>query len=74
MPHLGSDPDEGKVISWLKQPGDRVRRGEPIAEVETDKTTIEMESLVTGTLVEIVCPTGSEALVGSTIAYVDTDD
>ena len=74
MPHLGHDTEEGKVVAWLKAPGERVKRGEPIAEIETDKTTIEMESLVTGTLVEIVCPAGSDAAAGSTIAYVDADD
>ncbi len=71
LPHLGYDADEGKVVSWLKAPGDHVERGEPIAEIETDKATIEMESLVTGTLIEIVCPAGSNAVVGSTIAYVE---
>jgi pyruvate dehydrogenase E2 component (dihydrolipoamide acetyltransferase) len=71
MPHLGYDADEGKIVAWLKVPGDHVERGEPIAEIETDKATIEMESLVTGTLIEIVCPAGSNAVVGSPIAYVE---
>ena len=74
MPNLGYDMTEGKVASWLKQPGDRVERGEPLAEIETDKTTIEMESLVSGVLAEIVCAAGSDVAVGATIAYVEKDD
>ena len=73
MPNLGYDMEQGKVAAWLKGLGDRVERGEPLAEIETDKTIIEMESLVTGTLVEIVCPAGSEAAVGAAIAYLETD-
>jgi pyruvate dehydrogenase E2 component (dihydrolipoamide acetyltransferase) len=73
MPNLGYDMTEGTVASWLKAPGDRVERGEPLAEIETDKTTIEMEALVSGTLVEIVCAAGSEATVGATIAYLEKD-
>jgi pyruvate/2-oxoglutarate dehydrogenase complex dihydrolipoamide acyltransferase (E2) component len=73
MPNLGYDMDEGKVMSWLKAVGDSVDRGEPLAEIETDKATIEMEALVTGTLVEIVCLAGEVAPVGTTIAYVETE-
>ena len=74
MPNLGYDMAEGKVISWLKAVGDRVERGEPVAEIETDKATIEMEALVTGTLSEIVCQPGEAAAVGAAIAYVETED
>lgn len=73
MPSLGYDMDEGKVMSWLKDVGDRVERGEALAEIETDKTTLEMEALVTGTLVEIVCGAGEAAPVGAPIAYVETE-
>jgi pyruvate/2-oxoglutarate dehydrogenase complex dihydrolipoamide acyltransferase (E2) component len=72
MPNLGYDMEQGVVMQWLKAVGDRVERGEPIAEIETDKT-IEMESLVTGMLVEIVSPDGTEVAVGATIAYVETE-
>ena len=58
MPNLGYEMEEGKVVSWLKQVGDRVERGEPIAEIETDKTTVEMEAIAAGTLVEIVVGRG----------------
>ena len=71
MPNLGSDMDSGKVVAWLKQVGDAVARGEVIAEIETDKTTIEMESLASGTLVEIVADVGSDRAVGEVIAYLE---
>ena len=73
MPNLGYDMEQGRIASWLKDVGDRVERGEPLAEVETDKTTVEMESLASGTLVEIVCPAGSEAPVGAVIAYLESE-
>lgn len=71
MPNLGYDMEQGRLSAWLKRPGDAVTRGEAIAEIETDKTTIEMEALVTGTLVEIVCQDGAEAPVGAVIAYIE---
>lgn len=71
MPNLGYDMESAKVTAWLKQVGDPVRRGEPIAEIETDKTNLEMESLLDGTLVEIVVEAGSEAAVGEVIAFIE---
>lgn len=71
MPNLGYDMESAKVAAWLKQVGDPVRRGEPIAEIETDKTNIEMESLLDGTLVEIVVEAGAEAAVGEVIAFIE---
>ena len=73
MPNLGYDMEEGKVAAWLKQVGDAVERGEAIAEIETDKTTVEMEALATGTLVEIVQPGGSTVAVGAVIAVLETE-
>jgi pyruvate dehydrogenase E2 component (dihydrolipoamide acetyltransferase) len=71
MPKLGYDMETGVVSSWLKQVGDTVARGEAIAEVETDKTTVEMESVAAGTLVEIVHEAGVEVPVGQPIAYLE---
>ena len=73
MPSLGYDMDTGTVQAWMKSVGDVVTRGEPIAEIETDKTTVEMEALVSGTLVEIRCDVGAEVAVGAVIAVVETD-
>jgi 2-oxoglutarate dehydrogenase E2 component (dihydrolipoamide succinyltransferase) len=58
-------------VQWLKRVGDTVERGEAIAEIETDKTTVEMESMVAGELVEIVRADGDEVEVGAVIAYVE---
>ena len=74
MPSLGYDMEQGKVQSWLKQVGDSVERGEAIAEIETDKTTVEMEAMASGTLAEIVCEAGSEAAVGAVIAVIESDE
>jgi pyruvate dehydrogenase E2 component (dihydrolipoamide acetyltransferase) len=72
MPNLGYDMTEGKVVAWLKQVGQTVERGEPIAEIETDKTTVEMESTASGTLVEIVQDVGSVVDVGAVIGYLES--
>jgi pyruvate/2-oxoglutarate dehydrogenase complex dihydrolipoamide acyltransferase (E2) component len=73
MPKLGYDMEHGTVGGWLKKVGDRVARGEAIAEIETDKSTVEMESATAGTLVEIVATPGTELLVGQVIGYLETD-
>ena len=73
MPNLGYDMEEGRIARWLKSVGDRVERGEPLAEIETDKTTIEMEALATGTLVEILFEAGADVAVGAPIAYLEAD-
>ena len=73
MPSLGYDMDIGRISAWLKEPGDRVERGEPLAEIETDKTTVEMEALASGTLTEIVHAAGDEVAIGDVIAYLEDD-
>jgi pyruvate dehydrogenase E2 component (dihydrolipoamide acetyltransferase) len=73
MANLGYDMETGKIVSWLKQVGERVERGDPIAEVETDKTNVEMEALASGTLVEVTQAAGAEVPVGETIGFLETD-
>lgn len=73
MANLGYDMEQGKIVAWSKQIGDRVERGETIAEVETDKATVEMEALASGTLVEITHAAGAEVPVGDVIGYLETD-
>lgn len=73
MPNLGYDMEEGKIQRWLTEVGGTVARGEPIAEIETDKTTVEMEAMLSGTLVEIVVAEGAAAAVGAVIAIVESD-
>lgn len=71
MPKLGYDMETGRIAAWTKRIGDQVKRGDVIAEIETEKTTLEMEATASGTLVEIVAEAGSERPVGSVIAYLD---
>ncbi len=71
MPKLGYDMETGIVAGWLRRIGDTVSRGDVIAEIETDKVTVEMEALASGTLTEIVHDTGAEVAVGDPIAYRD---
>lgn len=71
MPKLGYDMEAGKVGGWIKKVGDEVARGDVIAEIETDKSTVEMEATASGTLVEIVHDAGAEVPVGETIAWLE---
>ena len=71
MPKLGYDMETGTVASWLKKVGDSITRGDVIAEIETDKSTVEMEATANGTLAEIVHDAGAEVAVGTPIAWID---
>ena len=71
MPRLGYDMETGKIGGWLKHVGDAVARGDVVAEIETDKTTVEMEAAASGTLVEIVHEAGAEVPVGEPIAWLE---
>jgi pyruvate/2-oxoglutarate dehydrogenase complex dihydrolipoamide acyltransferase (E2) component len=71
MPRLGYDMETGIVSGWLKKVGDSIARGEAIAEIETDKSTVEMEATASGTLAEIVHDAGAEVAVGEPIAWLD---
>lgn len=71
MPNLGYAVSTGKIIGWLKKVGDEVARGDVLAEIETDKTAVEMEALAAGVLSEIVHDAGSEVDVGVVIGWLD---
>ena len=71
MPQLGFDMEEGTIQHWLKQPGDHVERGEAIAEVETEKVTLQVESYATGTLTQIIHQEGDTVPVGEKIAEIE---
>lgn len=73
MPKLGYDMTSGSIVSWLVSVGDEVSRGQAIAEIETDKVVIEMESLGAGTLIEIVYEADEdvEIEVGEVIGYLE---
>ncbi len=70
MPALSPTMTEGKITSWLKKEGDKVSSGEAVAEVETDKANLQIESYEDGYLLKIVVREGQSAPVGSPIAYV----
>jgi len=73
MPNLGHDIEAGKIIEWVKKVGDTVQRGDVIAEVETDKVTVEVEAFDSGVLVEIVQEVDSKAASGEVIAYLESE-
>ncbi len=70
MPKLSEAMESGKVIKWLKKEGDPVSGGEVIAEIETDKADIEIESFGAGVLRKILVPGGERAPVGGLIALI----
>ena len=70
MPALSSTMTEGKIVEWLKKPGDRVGRGESVLVVESDKADMDVESFNEGFLAAVLMPAGSTAPVGETIGLV----
>jgi pyruvate dehydrogenase E2 component (dihydrolipoamide acetyltransferase) len=70
MPALELAQETGKVIRWLKSPGDTVSKGEPIVEIETDKVTVEVEAPASGVLREVTAREGDVVAVGKTIALI----
>jgi len=68
MPKLSDSMEEATVLAWLKRPGEAVKRGEPLVEVETDKATVVYEAEAAGVLEEILVDDGGTALLGATIA------
>lgn len=72
LPALGFDMETGRLGAWLKQVGDGVTKGEAVAEVETEKATVDLESPADGTLVEILVADGAEVAVGTTLAWLES--
>jgi dihydrolipoamide dehydrogenase len=72
MPQQSDTMTEGTVVKWLKKEGDKVKAGEIIAEIETDKATMEMEAFDSGTLAVILVKEGQKAAVGAAIAALAT--
>jgi pyruvate dehydrogenase E2 component (dihydrolipoamide acetyltransferase) len=70
MPRLSDTMSEGTVGRWLKKPGDTVADGEIIAEIETDKATMELQSFESGTLQKILIPEGQTVPIGQPIAII----
>ena len=73
MPQMGYDMKEGTLVRWLVKEGSSLKRGDPIAEIETDKAVVEIESYFTGFIGKILINEGESAEVGSSIAVVVKD-
>ena len=70
LPQWGMNMQEGTVIRWLKQPGDAVSEGEPLAEIETAKINSELEAPASGVLAHVAVPEGATVGVGSVLAII----
>ncbi len=74
MPQMGYDMQQGTVVRWHKQEGDAVARGDVLADIETDKATVEFEAFVSGVLRKIVAQEGIAIPVGDLIAVITGPD
>src|SRR5579872_7348472 len=70
MPALEMAQETGKIISWLKKEGDAIAKGEPLAEIETDKVVLELEASADGVLAGVNASAGDVVQVGKTIAWI----
>jgi pyruvate dehydrogenase E2 component (dihydrolipoyllysine-residue acetyltransferase) len=74
MPRLSDTMEEGTIVAWHKQPGDKVERGDVLAEIETDKATMDLEAYDAGVLEQIVVPAGETVPIGTVVALVGSGD
>jgi pyruvate dehydrogenase E2 component (dihydrolipoamide acetyltransferase) len=74
IPKVGLVMENGRLVRWLKSVGDHVRQGEPLLELETEKTVVEIAATVTGTLVEALLEVDQEARVGDQVAWMETGE
>ncbi|MDI1337571.1 MAG: pyruvate dehydrogenase complex dihydrolipoamide acetyltransferase [Lacunisphaera sp.] len=70
MPKLSDTMTVGTLVKWLKQEGDAVKSGDMLAEIETDKATMELETFFTGTLLKIFAPDGSQVAIGAALCAI----
>lgn len=70
MPKMGDAMTQGKILTWRKRPGESIAKGEPIAEIETDKVNVDIEAEDAGRLAEILVGEGQVAAVGAPIARI----
>ena len=70
MPKLGFDMAEGTLVRWVKSEGDQIERGEVLAEIETDKATVEVESQASGTILKLLAKEGAVLPIGEPMAVV----
>lgn len=74
MPQLGESTYEGTIGKWLKQPGDKIERFEPLVEIITDKVNVEMPAPFGGTLTKVLVSEGTTVAVGTPIATMETTE
>jgi pyruvate dehydrogenase E2 component (dihydrolipoamide acetyltransferase) len=74
MPDLATTGSEIRVVRWIASPGDRVKRGQPLLEVETDKATMELEATVDGVLASVAAAENALVATGEVIATLDVAD
>src|SRR5215212_6681004 len=70
MPKMGDAMEEGTLLKWLKSEGEEVSEGDAIAEIETDKVTMELEAEDAGTLAQLIADEGQDVPVGDAIAFI----
>jgi pyruvate dehydrogenase E2 component (dihydrolipoamide acetyltransferase) len=70
MPKMGDAMEEGTLVKWLKSEGEEISEGDPIAEIETDKVTLELEAENSGTLAQLIASEGQDIPVGEAIAFI----
>ncbi len=70
MPKLSDTMTVGTLVKWLKKEGDAVKSGDMLAEVETDKATMELESFFDGTLLKLYAPAGSQVAIGAPLCAI----
>ena len=70
LPALGMAQESGTIVRWLKAEGEQVTQGEPIAEIETDKATVEIEATASGVLAAISAAAGETVPTGQVIARI----
>src|SRR6266487_6098245 len=70
MPRLSDTMEEGTIARWLKSPGDEIKKGDILAEIETDKATMDLEAYETGTLQQVLVQEGETVPVGQAVARI----
>src|SRR3990172_9311799 len=73
MPQMGESIFEGTITKWLKKPGDRVQRDEPLLEISTDKVDVEIQSPASGVLKEVKVGEGQTVPIRTVVALIDAD-
>src|SRR5215470_657125 len=72
MPRLSDTMEEGTIARWMKSPGDEIKKGDILAEIETDKATMDLEAYEAGTLQQILVQEGETVPIGQAVALIGT--